>query len=334
MAVTTKKVIYCLGYGHYLGVSKKDRTFVLFKDRKIVNEVSFHLCSTIYVSDGNNISSDVLFYAGVYEVQVVTLSQTGRLISSLKSTNADYRVDVRLAQYDALKKPIGVRLAKEILLAKVQTQIEFLERYGLDSSKIYPHIKRINAVKGKNPDAVRNELLILEGNCTKVYFHGFLSLFDFDTKPSRRLSNKHGAEDIFNNVLNLSYEVLKAECFRACYKVHLDPFLGFNHSLKHGKPAFVCDLQDLFRTEINEQLYITREKIDFKALEKVSGRQFLQNGEALKLIKMINDFLDSKRETRIKFGISPIYSRRSIIKYQARLIRAFLTHKDNKLSTL
>ena len=143
---------------------------------------------------------------------------------------------------------------------------------------------------------------MMKAKCTKVYFHEYVSLFGFEKIPSRRLANKHGAKDIFNNVLNQSYEVLKAECFRACYNAHLDPFLGYLHSTKHGKFALVCDLQEFFRVEVNEFLYKKRKMIDYERIENTSGRDFLQNEEALKLITMLNDFLDTKRKTRVKFG--------------------------------
>ena len=243
MTLAKKKIILCVGYDHYLGVSKKEGSFILQKDYKIIMEAPFHLCSTIYVSNGNNISSDVLFYAGVYGIDVILMSQTGRLISMMRPLNADFDSDIILAHYDAYTKAKGVRVAKEILLAKVQTQVEFLEKYRLDSSKIYPHVKRIRSIKTKNLTEARPMLVMMEANCTKVYFHEYLSLFDFDTMPSRKKVNKHGAKDIFNKVLNLSYEVIKAECFRSCYYAHLDPYLGFLHSTKHGKPALLCDLQ-------------------------------------------------------------------------------------------
>ncbi len=324
MPQAKKRIILCVGYGNYLGVNKKEGSFVLQKEYKIVDKVPFHLCSIAYVSDGNSISSDALFYAGVYGIDVVLMSQTGRLISMMRPLNTDFDADVRIAQYDAYTKAKGVRIAKDILLAKVQTQIEFLEKHKLDSSKIYPHIGRIRGIRARNLDDARIMLVMMEANCTKVYFHEYASLFGFEKMPSRKKANKHGAKDIFNNVLNLSYEVLRAECFRACYNAHLDPYLGYLHSTKHGKPALVCDLQEFFRVEINGFLYRKRKLIDYQRIEDVSGRKFLHCDEALKLITMLNEFLDSKRKTRIKFGTSPQYTRRSIIKFQARMIAGYL----------
>ena len=60
--------------------------------------------------------------------------------------------------------------------------------------------------------------------------------------------------------------------------------------------------------------------IDYERIENVSGRQFLQNEEALRLIEMLNELMDKKRKTRVKFGISAQYTRRGIIKFQGRQI--------------
>lgn len=270
-----KEIIYCLGYGMYLGVNKQSRSFVLMKKGEAIKELPFRKCNMIFASDGNTMSTNALFYAGVLNIDLIFMWQTGQLISLQRPINTDFEADARIAQYEAYGKVKGVRIAKEILLAKVQTQIEFLEAYGLNASKIYPHIKRIKDIKGKNLSDVRSNLNMVEANCTKVYFPEYISLLCFEKIPIRQLANKHGAKDIFNNVLNLSYEVLKAECFRACYNARLDPFLGFLHSTKHGKPAMVCDLQEFFRVEVNEFLYKSWGRIDMARIGAVSGREFL-----------------------------------------------------------
>jgi len=48
-------------------------------------------------------------------------------------------------------------------------------------------------------------------------------------------------------MLNLAYEVLGWKIHRALIKAKLEPFLGFLHSLQHGKPSLVCDFKELYR---------------------------------------------------------------------------------------
>jgi len=122
MALAKKKVIYCTGHGSYLGVLHSKQSFRLVKNDDSVEELPFCRCSSIYVTDGNTVSSNALFIAGMYNIPVLVLSQTGRIISTLRSVESDNDVE-----YDAYRKAKGVRIAKEILLAKVQTQLSFLK---------------------------------------------------------------------------------------------------------------------------------------------------------------------------------------------------------------
>ena len=99
MPLAKKEVMACLGHGKYIGISKKNNSFTLFEDREIVNELPYHKCQMILLSDGNTISSSALFYAGIYDIPTILMSQTGRIISTLRPVSSDYDADTRLRQY-------------------------------------------------------------------------------------------------------------------------------------------------------------------------------------------------------------------------------------------
>ena len=62
------------------------------------------------------------------------------------------------------------------------------------------------------------------------------------------------AYDGVNNVFNFGYFILKCRVHKALLKAKLEPYLGFLHSLQHGKPSLVCDFQDLYRHLIDDFL--------------------------------------------------------------------------------
>jgi len=70
-------------------------------------------------------------------------------------------------------------------------------------------------------------------------------LFPKKLRPKSR--KKFQAYDGMNNILNLAYEILGWKIHRALLKAKLEPFLGFIHSLAHGKPSLVFDFKDLYR---------------------------------------------------------------------------------------
>lgn len=121
MWIKNKEIIVCIGYGKYLGISTKNQSFLMYENGEIVKEVEFIRCSMIILSDGNNLSSNALFYAGVYEVTTVLMSQTGRLIGSLRPTNSEFDVD-RKNQYEAYNGSKRVEIVILSLLIEKNTR--------------------------------------------------------------------------------------------------------------------------------------------------------------------------------------------------------------------
>ena len=71
-------------------------------------------------------------------------------------------------------------------------------------------------------------------------------------RPHLRLTHK--TYDGLNNTFNLAYELLKWKVHIALVKARLEPYLGFLHTLAWGKPALVCDFQELYRHLIDDVL--------------------------------------------------------------------------------
>lgn len=112
-----------------------------------------------------------------------------------------------------------------------------------------------------------------------------------------------------NNLLNMGYEVLKGEVYKAVLNAHLDPYLGYLHSIQFAKPSLVCDIQELFRTLIEDFLVSYHQKIDPDSFEKHGERTFLKRDEKLKLILEINRLFRRK----IPYNRRN-YSKRTLIK--------------------
>ena len=99
---------------------------------------------------------------------------------------------------------------------------------------------------------MRRKLTGIEGKATEHYFKHIFQLIPPDLRPDRRKGFK--AYDGVNNIFNLAYEMLAWKVHRAIVKAKLEPYLGFSHSLQHGKPSLVCDLQELYRHLVEDFL--------------------------------------------------------------------------------
>jgi len=142
----------------------------------------------------------------------------------------------------------------------------------------------INNVLNKVTEArKKDELLGLEGIGTREYFRVFGRLikskslgFDFEKRTKRP------PRDPVNALLSFGYSILVGDMVSAISTVGLDPYIGFFHSTKYGRPALTLDLMDEFRPVIVDSLVLSMlnkgmlSEENFK--EKFSGIYLEDNG--------------------------------------------------------
>ena len=128
--------------------------------------------------------------------------------------------------------------------------------------------------------------------------------------------------------------VLKWQVYKSVINAHLDPFLGFLHSIQHGKPSLVCDLQEPYRPLIDNFLikYVTKlNSKDFEANYRTKKpRVFLKHNESSKLISDLNSFLDNKvkKQRARKFGKHSKIT--TIIREDIETLSQFIRNEKNK----
>jgi len=185
-------------FGQYLGT--KDQNFALYEDKKVIREFPFFKVSQIVLGSGNCVSTNALFWASVYGVEVVIVGKTGRPLSMMLPLSTDKWVKTRLKQYEAYQNHKGSIIAKAILKTRIASQIGLLDKYGLNSEKLNVNIDRIE-VENKTVDEVRTRLTLIEAKCSKQFFKQYFTLFTRCHKPKKR--EKYKAQSPLNNLLNL-----------------------------------------------------------------------------------------------------------------------------------
>ena len=119
------------------------------------------------------------------------------------------------------------------------------------------------------------------------------------------------AYDGLNNVFNFAYYVLECRIHKALLKAKLEPYLGFLHSVQHGKPSLVCDFQELYRYLIDDFLAERAKKFhkklvlvtDFMMSLKMGKKIHLKEYETNELAEDLNAFFDRMVNVeRIKVG--------------------------------
>ena len=216
-------------------------------------------------------------------------------------------VETRIKQYQAHSCDKGICIAKSILTAKITAEASLLERYnaGFDSR---PYLRQIKRVKTQPGDKTRRALFSIEGEYSQKYVPRFFKLFP--TQLQTHVRESYGATAALNNILNLSYEVLRWEVYKSILDAHLDPYLGYLHSIEHSKPSLVCDIQEPYRAWIDAFLVEYCRRLSSRDLEakyhQGKPRIFLKHPESSKLIAELNTHLNRRagKQRTHKYGSS------------------------------
>ncbi len=121
------------GCGSYLGMEKgcfvvKDKHGEMRKYPLFESEIG-----EVVLKSGNYVSVGALASLGFWEIDVLILTQRGKPVAMLKSLDSDSHVKTRICQYEALKNGKGVRIAKQIVLSKIEGQTWFCVNMVCDS---------------------------------------------------------------------------------------------------------------------------------------------------------------------------------------------------------
>jgi CRISPR-associated protein Cas1 len=103
-------------------------------------------------------------------------------------------------------------------------------------------------------------LLGLEGAIAAHYFAHFGSLLrprDIDASWAFDDRNRRPPRDPVNALLSFGYAMLVKECSVALMGEGLDPWWGFYHQPRHGRPALALDLMEEFRPLIVDSAVLT-----------------------------------------------------------------------------
>ena len=97
----------------------------------------------------------------------------------------------------------------------------------------------------------------VEGAASAIYFSHFSSMLKENMGFEFNARNRRPPKDAVNAMLSLGYSVLAKELTGMAYTVGLDPFLGFFHSPRYGRPALALDMMEEFRPLVVDSVVIT-----------------------------------------------------------------------------
>jgi len=156
----------------------------------------------------------------------------------------------RAAQFRLAADPArALSAARGFVLAKGANQRTVLGRNARPAPRARLKEMAVLLRKVKHAASI-DELLGLEGAIAAKYFGEFHTLLrprDFSAEWDFSARNRRPPRDPVNALLSFGYAMLTKECTVALMGEGLDPWWGFYHQPRHGRPALALDLMEEFR---------------------------------------------------------------------------------------
>lgn len=167
-------------------------------------------------------------------------------------------------------------------------------------------------------------LLGIEGTAARLFFGQFSTMLRDDFGFDFNGRNRRPPKDPVNCLLSFLYALLVKDLTAATYGVGFDPYLGFFHRPRFGRPALALDLAEEFRPLVAESTVVNLinngeiKQIDF--VVRAGGVALTQAGRR-RVIQAYERRVDTE-VTHPTFGYKVTYRR--LYEVQARLLAAYL----------
>jgi CRISPR-associated protein Cas1 len=255
---------------------------------------------------------------------------------------------LRREQFRHADQPLFcLHLARALVAGKILNQRVMLQRNHVEPpAPVLAALKRL-AESARTADSLET-LLGIEGQAGHLYFSHFAGMIKPPDNPpgtaptpaDARTAGRDGQftfdfagrnrrppRDAVNALLSLAYSVLAKDLALACLAVGFDPYLGFYHQPRFGRPALALDLMEPFRPLL----------ADSAVLSAINNRMitpgnFLRLGPAVALKPEGRKAFFRAYEQRMDtLATHPLFdyrvNYRRILEIQTRLLARCLTHE-------
>jgi CRISPR-associated protein Cas1 len=241
-------------------------------------------------------------------------------------------VFLRQAQFQTAAQPwFALTVARKLVVGKIRNQRTMIQR-----NHIEPDRRRLQALRELAERAERakdmEELLGIEGNAAKLYFGDFAGMIKADGEQGRDTEfgfdftsrNRRPPRDPVNALLSLAYSVLVKDLTIACYAVGFDPFMGYYHQPRFGRPALALDLMEPFRPLVADSAVLNAINT-----RMVTPGDFVRAGESVALTPQGRKGFYRAYELRMDTMVThPLFdyrvSYRRLLEIQVRLLARLL----------
>jgi CRISPR-associated protein Cas1 len=159
--------------------------------------------------------------------------------------------------------------------------------------------------KGTKLKDIRQILMGMEGNSTRVYFQEYGNLFPEDFWTIRR--TRRPPRDPVNSLLSLGYTIMQSYITIGIAAAGLELYAGFLHSDRSGKPSLALDLLEEFRQPVVDRLVaklLLKKQIKIQDFENTFRGFSLKDEQRKFYYQELRREITGNDQTEILFGDS------------------------------
>jgi CRISPR-associated protein Cas1 len=222
----------------------------------------------------------------------------------------------------------GLEIARRVVNGKILNSRTLLRRNSRERSDVV--LSQLKRLADQTLDAASiGSLLGLEGAAARIYFSAFPTMLRADKRlPGSPFSfegrNRRPPTDPVNCLLGYLYGLLTKELTATAFAIGFDPYQGFYHRPRFGRPALALDLAEEFRPLVAESVVVNLvnngEVTVSDFLVRAGGVTLTQSGR-----KVVLAAYERRMATELRhplFGYRASYRR--ILEVQCRLLAAHL----------
>jgi CRISPR-associated endonuclease Cas1/CRISPR-associated protein Cas4 len=316
-------------------IGKDGETLKITDDEGAETQVRFIDISDVALFGNVSITTPAL--TALFEREIpVTFHSHGGWFRGVAHGAGHRNVEVRTAQYRlSFDEAACLRFSRDLVAAKIANQRTILPRnWRGPAEERQVALDRLAAArKAAGGATTPGQLLGIEGDAASVYFRAFAGLIKSpdhkqggaELAPFRfEARNRRPPTDPVNAMLSLAYAMLTRHLTITLASVGLDPYRGFYHAPRYGRPALALDVMEPFRAIIADSVVLsavnTGEVGPDDFVMAVTGTALTQAGRR-RFVEVFERRL-SQETTHPVFGYQ--VSMRRMLVVQARLLSRFL----------
>jgi CRISPR-associated protein Cas1 len=260
-------------------LSKDGTNLVVLSDNKEIGRIPIHNLQAVICFGHMGASPAAMRLCTENSVSLSFMTPYGKFQAAIVG-EVKGNVLLRREQYRLADRPdISLEISKNILIGKFTNSRHLLRRGkndhrgSIDVLRIDRTIERISSGLEsidacENIDALRG----LEGDVAKSYFVGLNELI-LKQKEDFHINcrSRRPPMDNMNSLLSFLYTMLAHDVKSALSAVGLDPYVGFLHTDRPGRPSLALDIMEEMRPVLVDRL-----ALNFVNLCRISNEDFVE----------------------------------------------------------